>query len=491
MNNIEKIVFVELNPVLPNAGSQFLLPRHGALAVGSKLKEAGYDVKFLYEPFFGEINSDIIRGYQPDIVAFTAITATISKVEKIARELKKDSLPIIIGGEHASMYSDSIDFADYIVVNEGEVPVLELLSSLNNGNQLTNVPNLRYKLNGGFVMNPIIQPQKMPIDFKYDLDIVEGLDSLSPLKRMRLRLPLQTSRGCPYQCNFCVTENLLGRKYRRRDTIDVLADIESGLKVGVKRFMIVDNHFGIGYEETESLLEAIISEEYGASFTALVRTDITKNPKIIGLMKKAGISNVSVGIESLNDKSLKEWNKEQKIEDVELALKVFHECGISVLGLFMAGADHDAADNVRRIPEFALKNRIDKIQISPWTITPFEKEHQYRLIPEIPFDYYNGHFVTMFPLQIKPSVLQEEIAKAYEKFYSALNTIKAFSHSGRRLRSFAGRLALLYAERMVVNSSVRDRDYVELLRQKENGLYNGNQLVEFKLRYNLLAKSTK
>jgi len=481
VGKLENIVLVEMNPSLPSAGSQLFLPRHGALAVGSKLKESGYNVNFLYEPIFEEFDSKVILGYRPEVVAFTAITSAISRVEKVAKEISSEGIPIILGGEHASMFPNSIDFADYIILNEGEMPISKLMKALNNGSDLAEVPNLRYRSDGEYIDNPIIPPSHMPVDFNYDLSIIDTLTELNFIDKMMLRLPLQTSRGCPYTCDFCVTEDLLGKKYRRRGIKDVLTDIESGLGIGINRFMIVDNNFGIGYDNTKKLLESIISRDYGANYVALVGTDMTKNPEIVKLMKKAGINNVSVGIESVNDETLQEWNKPQKIEDVEEALKVFHYHGISVLGLFMVGSDHDTIDSVRQIPEFAERNKIDKIQISSRCITPFEKGLQYRIIPDMHFDFYNGHFVTIFPQQIRPSVLQKEIGKAYDDFYSPGNILKALSYSGRRLNAISGRLALLYAERLLVNRTVKKKHYEELLRHKEHGLYDQNRLDESKL----------
>lgn len=483
MSKLEKIVLIEFNPVLPNSGSQMIMPRHGALAVGSTLKQNGYDVRFLYEPIFGKIDIDSIMKFNPDMVAFTSITGAISKVEEFTKKVKEQNLPILLGGEHVSMVET--DFGDYIVKGEGEHVAVQLLESLNNGRNLDSIPNLRYLRNGQYVENNSTLPGIMPVNYRYDLSIVENLDDVRFFDKLRLRLPLQTTRGCPYSCNFCVTKDLLGKKYRRRNNDDIFSDIESGLNVGINSFMIVDNHFGIGEQETIQFLEKLISQGYKAKFTALVRSDIANNQKVIELMSKAGIRNVSIGIESVNDNTLRELNKEQDLEQVKYSLKVFGNYGISVLGLFMVGADHDTVDSVRRIPEFTLENQIDKIQISPLTFPPSKTWPkmfpEYRIIQDVPFDYYNGHFVTIYPLQIRPSVLQEEISKAYDNFYSSTNVVRALNHSSRRLNAFFGRFNVGLVDRLIINKSVNNSGYIDFLREKEKPFYQGNKLDKDKL----------
>jgi len=483
---IEKIVLVEMDPKLPCSGNQLLLPRHGALTIGSKLKEQGHDVTFLYEPITGEITADIIKDHAPDLVAFTGISASMSRIEPVARELSKEGIEILIGGEHASLMPELTDFADYTIVNEGEEASVKLLHILNNGRDFSKIPNLRYKSNGSYTQNTITNPTQLPVDFRYDLSIIEGLDSIGFLKKQTLRLPLQTSRGCPYECEFCTTKELLGEKYRRRPVEDIVADIESGLEKGINSFMIVDNHFGLGEKETTKLLETIIAGDYGARFAALVRADLGKHEKVVELMRKAGIRNVSVGIESISEDTLNEFNKQQNMPQIIDSLKVFHNNGISVLGLFVVGADNDTVDTVRQIPEFAMQYNIEKLQISPLTFFPQQnKQHMiphYRLISGIPLDYYNGHFVAIFPKQIRPSVLQKEIGNAYREFYSAANTIETLGYSGRRIRAFFGKAIAGYVEKQIVTNSAEMKNHTEMLREIERPFYEGNLLNEDKLR---------
>ncbi|MBC8494527.1 radical SAM protein [archaeon] len=462
MRQLENVVLVEFNPALPSAGSQFVMPRHGALTVGSKLKEAGYNVTYLYEPLVDEITSKKIMSFNPDLVAFTAISPAISKVESVARELSNEGVEILLGGEHASITPGSVDFADYIIVKEGEQIAVQLLEALKNEKSIDNIPNLIHRQNGGYVENASIEPSQLPFDYKYDLNIVEGFSSMTWFQRQILKLPLQTTRGCPRVCNFCVTEDLFGKGYRRREFEPVLLDIEEGLKYDANSFMVVDNSFGMG--KKTNLLEAIISEDYGAKLTALVTADVSKNRHVVELMRRAGITNVSLGIESTDNDVLTELNKSQEINDVIEAIKVFHDHGISVLGLFMVGANYDTVDTVRRIPDFALENNIDKIQIASLTFLPppsRQSSNGYNLIPGIPFDYYNGHFVTLFPQNMRPSVMQREIGDAYDKFYSVPNTLSAITHAGRGVNALRGKAAVGYVMRKIIGESVREQGHIE------------------------------
>lgn len=491
---IENVVFVEMKPRLPNASSWRTLIGHGVLTAASKAAGTGlFNVTYLSEPLVGEITPERIKKYNPDIVGFTAMSPTISRVLPAARKLSEEGIPVMLGGDHVSLMpvsAKSSHCADYIFVKESEMPVVQLLNALNGNRDLSGIPNLIYKTIGGYVENQVLCPDGLStIDFKYNYKIVEGLDSIKKprsfedlRKKILLQLPLQTTRGCPHGCHFCVTSYLLGKTLRRRPADHVLSDIENGLEY-TKHFMIVDNIFGVG-KETEELLEKIITNDYGATFSVLARQGISKNIRMLQLMKKAGVNSLSIGIEAVNDNTLSEYGKGQTVAEIEESLRIIHGEGFSILGLFVVGGDYDDCHTVEEILDFVSNNQIERMHISPLSIFPTLSVDQIfplsRLIPGIPPDCYDGHHVFIFPKQIRPSVLQEQISEAYKRLYSAKNICRTLNYKGRRFRAAVDRAAVGFGEKSIAKAIEAD-GYVAELRRIEAPFYKGNLLMAEKL----------
>jgi radical SAM superfamily enzyme YgiQ (UPF0313 family) len=143
-------------------------------------------------------------------------------------------------------------------------------------------------------------------------------------------------------------------------------------------------------------------------------------------MARAGCRTVCVGFESVNAKTLETFQKRQTVEDIVTAIKSFHRKKIKIHGMFVLGADYDNATTIWETLKFAVKQKIDTIQMS--ILTPFpgtkvcEELERERRIFSRDWSLYDGQHIVFKPRLLSPRELQLTVVKAYAKFYSLYNS---------------------------------------------------------------------
>ncbi|KKL97676.1 hypothetical protein LCGC14_1832090, partial [marine sediment metagenome] len=354
-----------------------------------------------------EINSEELASI--DILGLSCITTTVNRGKEIASDYRKIRKAngfesrTMIGGIHASMIPEDVEpHFDQIIVGEAENIILDVLS--------------------GKIKDKIVYTR----EYK-DLDDLPFLnfDLLKESEKMNI-FSIMTSRGCPYDCNFCTVTKMFGRGYRAQSPQRVMDEI-SGYKNGVIFFS--DDHFAANIKRTDQILDLMMENGFNRPWSAQVRTEVTKNPEFIAKMKKAGCTTVYVGLESINLQSLKEMNKKQGLEDIERTIKVFHDNGIAIHGMFILGNDTDTKDVFERTSDFSIKTGLDYVQYSILTPLPgsrtysqFEKEG--RLLHK-KWDFYDGLHVVYRPKNMTPDELQRGVLRCFKDFYSFPRAVKS------------------------------------------------------------------
>jgi MoaA/NifB/PqqE/SkfB family radical SAM enzyme len=103
--------------------------------------------------------------------------------------------------------------------------------------------------------------------------------------------------------------------------------------------------------------------------TALVRADLCEDARLLELMKEAGVTNLSVGIESLSDQTRSDFKKKISQNIIKKSIDIFHEHGFTIIALFIVGYDTDDLDTFQRIRHFISETGIEKWRISPLSQT--------------------------------------------------------------------------------------------------------------------------
>jgi len=476
---IRKVTFVEFELATPHFLSATIMPRsYGLVLVASILKERGFDVR-VYCDHIAPV--DLRRVRESDLVCVSPLGASANKSFAFADHVRRAwGIPVVAGGTFATYLPDlCLEHFDYVIRNEGDEAVLELLACLDAGGDLGAIPGLSFRTPGGAFRHNLARPGPWRFDAAQDLSLIEGYDTRSPwwhvLTERKLRwVVLQASRGCPFHCDYCIAPVMYGRGYRTRTVDAVMADLEDKLRYG-RYFLFMDNCFAGNRRETKELLRRIIDREIGATFIAFVRHEIASDAELLDLLRRAGFTQLYIGAESLNDEVFTRMNKRQTVERLVRSIETIRRHDIDVTLSFQAGNDEDDAGALERAVDFGLEHDLSGVYfISTWSWpdSPSAVFDRRRMILKS-LDYTSGHFVTHFPLRMRPSTLQRAILAAQRRFWSLarLPSLLARGRLDRALGLAVQRHALSLFEEPVAR-------YVEYLSEIEEGYYDAAERLD-------------
>ncbi len=385
-----KIVLIEPASTEANVYSKLRMPLLGPVYLGTILKNRGHDVRIFIE----DIHQPDYSKLDADIYGISILTSTAKRGYQIADKLPKDK--VIIGGVHASLLpEEALLHCRQVVVGEAE----EVISDVVEG-------NIKDSIVRGSAVEEL---DKLPYP---DFSLIQGY------KVARNMMPVSTSRGCPFDCTFCSVTKIFGRKYRFRSAQNVVAELSSRK---AHSFFFCDDNFTASPVRTRELLKLMVGQKI-RSWSCQVRCDVAKDDALLDLMAKAGCAVACVGFESVNDKTLAAFQKKQSLQDIINAIRLFHKKRIKVHGMFVLGGDDDSVKTVWDTLKFALKQKIDTIQMSILTPFPGTKVHEdlkkEKRIFSHDWSLYDGQHVVFQPKLLSPKQLQVNILRAYCRYYS-------------------------------------------------------------------------
>ncbi|OGD22844.1 MAG: radical SAM protein [Candidatus Aminicenantes bacterium RBG_16_63_16] len=311
------------------------MPPLGLLYIGAVLEKAGVDVEIVPADVLKLDWAGIrrkIEADRPDIVGVTSTTENrfqSFRLVKIAREAAPGAVTVI-GGPHASMAAEDtlahIPELDVVVRGEGEMTTLDLVRALDRSRPpggITHVAGISYRRDGRVVSNPPRSPitnldglpfpafHLVPFD-KYNFTI--DVPGRGPLPAVNI----MTSRGCPFNCNFCATPINWGRAVRVRTTDNVIAEIEERIeKLGVRVIFFYDDTFNVSVRRVEDICRKMIERRLDVVWRAEIRLDLMTRP-LLARMKEAGLFHVSFGIEAGSERV------RDSIIDKKIRIEDFH-----------------------------------------------------------------------------------------------------------------------------------------------------------------------
>jgi radical SAM superfamily enzyme YgiQ (UPF0313 family) len=283
---------------------------------------------------------------------FVGITGKISQEGRmiaLAREFRRRGKIVICGGPYASLSPGRLrDECDILVQGELENIAGQFFSDLRSGawqrEYIGDKPDLR----------------NSPIP-RWDL---------YPNHRA-LSGTLQTSRGCPFECEFCDVIQYLGRKQRHKSPQQVLAELDELYRHGYRVVFLADDNLTVYRARAKELLAAIrdwndTRTRGRVQFSTQVSIDCARDEEMLKLCGEAGLGTVFVGIETNNADSLKETKKRQNIGvDMVERMARFAANGMMVTGGMILGFDADGLDIFERQYEFGMS-----LPVPMFTVTP-------------------------------------------------------------------------------------------------------------------------
>ncbi len=393
VTEIKKVLFI-IPPTFDFADYVASTPTNIATlaAVLEKLKyavkviDAGVD-KIPFEKII-----EMVKEYQPDAVALACNFSTLHNPSvKISKMIKKDykNIPILIGGNHATAVPETIlsdSPIDFVVMGEAEIVMPHLLAAVSGNEDLSRV--------NGLCISDKTPVRTLPSGFIKDLDKL-------PLPAYHLfdmsKYPLyniNSSRGCIFRCTYCASGVIYKRNYRSRSAKSVIEEIEYLIKnFGKKTFWFSDDLFGQNHDFVKELCTEIINRKLDITWSVVTRATTIPNEHL-QLMKKAGCTGLSIGIESGDDEMLKVMKKDTTVDAFERTVPPVKKV-LRARGFFLIGNIGETKENV-------------------W--------NTYRLIKKIKPDY--GTFCPVVPLpgtELYNQLIEMDIIKPaqlnWDKFY--------------------------------------------------------------------------
>lgn len=294
---------------------------------------------------------------KPDIVGISMLTNARFACLNVARRIKKQfNLPIIVGGPHATLMSkqlmENYPFLDYLVRGEGEYICLDLLNALEKEGDLNKIKGLSYRKEGKIIHNPsaklIEDLDALPFP-EYKFFDLASYSKQPHYPKELLNYPVgcvTSSRGCPYNCTFCSSSNLWGRKIRFRNPKKVVDEIEElYIKYNIRYIVFMDDHFTANRQRAIDICKLIIKRKLKIKWECHSEVNVI-NKEILDWMKKAGCYLIAYGVEDTSEEGLRFFKKAHNLEQLYNAFKLTKEAGIKTLSYFIIGGDHETKENI-------------------------------------------------------------------------------------------------------------------------------------------------
>lgn len=340
----------------------------GYHTIGSKIPQLGlqvlaelapppHTVDIIDEIFGFETSDQRLRRGNYDLVGVTSYSSGATRAYEIAEQCRKEGIPTIMGGPHASAVPDeaALHF-DSVAVGECDEIWPGIIEDAAAGRLQKRYEGRLAVLeqSGGRARQAV-----PPINGKYDVAAI------------------QTSRGCPVGCDYCGVTLFNGAPIRRRNIDEIIEEWNTTPKRFI--FVVDDNFFGVGPEHArwaKELLRQIIKRGKKKLWFSQTTINMGDDAEGLSLAYKAGCRGMLVGFETLNPESLKDYHKginRKNLDRYKELVDGFHRAGVSVFGAFIIGADQDTEDTVADTALGSVQLGIDTIQITNLTPLPGTK----------------------------------------------------------------------------------------------------------------------
>ena len=258
-----------------------------------------------------DINLRELKRQNPDLIAFSCVTATYDWAHRFSRIVKKElNKPIIFGGTHPTLKPEVVmsnDAVDMVCVGEGEEAIVELANSLEAGEKRQDIKNIWFRFNGNIIKNPV-RPLKENID-DYEMDRELFFKKLP--SNYRTSAYFLTSRGCPFNCTYCGNEQkrkvysgLTGKYVRQKSVARAIEELKKLKNLGTTHVLFVDDVLTMDKKWFVDFIERY-KNEIALPFTCFVHAKLF-DESLARLLKDGGCKLVWYGIQTGSERVRKE-----------------------------------------------------------------------------------------------------------------------------------------------------------------------------------------
>lgn len=357
-----------------------------------------------------------------DLVGVTAFSSAAKRAYEIAGIYREQGVPVVMGGIHASVCPDeALRFVDSVVIGEVESVWLNVLADVTAGKMQS-----IYRGSGGR-LDELKTPRR---------------DMLNPGYKFA---SIQTSRGCPMDCDFCSVTEFNGRRYRRRPPAEVLKELETIPHELL--FFVDDNIVGYGANDRQQALElfqGMANRGMNKHWLCQASLNIADDEVLLEWAYRAGCRMIFMGLEAEDDEALAGVNKRLNLSRTASAYTEafdrIHRAGIAVLGAFIFGVDSDTPEKLYRRTEYMINSGVDAMQGT--VLTPLPGTRVFRRLSDenrllhvnFPDDWdrYNMTEVVFQPKNMSVSELNQVLRDCGRRMYD-IRVLK--EKAGRTLKA--------------------------------------------------------
>ncbi|MEI6209129.1 MAG: radical SAM protein [Desulfuromonadales bacterium] len=353
-----------------------------------------------------------------DIIALTAMTAQVSRAYEIADQFRSRGKTVVMGGFHASnMPDEARTHCDAVVAGEGEPVWPQLLADWCGG-----------------TLKPLYQSDSL-IDMA---EIPAARRVMFSGKKYLLTNTIQTTRGCPFDCEFCSVTAFFGRQYRKRPVDLALLELEE-LRRSNSFVFIVDDNIVADRSYSLSLFKGM--KGMGFKWLSHAPIDLAADPELMQAAGESGCIGMFVGFESLSQNALSAIGKKtNNVLSYQADARIFRDHGIGILGSFVLGCDGDTPAVFEKILQFCEEARLEAgifplLTPYPGTAVRRRLEAEGRIISNNWRDYDMEH-VTFRPAGMTVDELQQGYEWLTNSFYSFPSMYRRIFKLHRSLQVF-------------------------------------------------------
>lgn len=354
MKSSKKVILIY--PKIVSSDEDIDIPLN-LLCLGSLLNAHGYAPKILNHYVEGALFDELLLKELDDClcVGMTVMTAQLPDAMRIARLIKNrdKEMPIVFGGAHATLFPEQTvqhPLIDYAVVGEGEITLLELLLRIQKDRMPEDIGGVAFLNN---LQQVVFKREKEQVDFNQVPRMDFSLFSPELLQKTALyRIPIQTSRGCPYRCRFCINTILPEtRKWRCWDVQRTVDEIENVLKLNPRIIYFYDSYFFSSKNRITDLFAEISRRGLKFKWLASIRANDLSEKKIdqqlLNKLGESGFQLAAIGAESGSSNVLNLIQKDITLDDLIRSAKMFRTAKIMPQYSFMIGIPGETREDIK------------------------------------------------------------------------------------------------------------------------------------------------
>lgn len=376
-----------------------------------------------------------------DLIGITCHTFSASRAYELADEFRRRGKKVVLGGIHPTVLPEEAKaHADSVVIGEVE-DLWEQLVADHQAKRL--LPFYRAEF-------PSMRREVVP---RIDLINLKKYVNM-PFSNLPT-IPIETSRGCPYGCDFCSVTKFYGSRHRSKPVENVVNEVKA---IGAKYYFFCDVNIGADPQRAKELFRAIapLRIKWAGQFNISAARD----RELLKLARQSGCYAAYLGIESICEASLRSVNKKiNRVSDYVEQLRIFHACGIPIHASFVFGLDDDDEKVIDRTVDFVDRNHIDKVTY--YFLFPLPGTEQYERLKRegrmVHDRYWLDQENPLLDVHYQPKKISRE--RLLEKFWEANDRTFSWGSIMRRL--------LLPPQPQCVNSFVSNIFYRKMIRERE------------------------